>query len=221
MSAIGNQVRIDASLYDGAPAQPALLSQASVSGDTTQLFELVDRLAGDLMVRQRRGAGLPPAADRRRDHPVAAGAQGVPRRRAAAPARQLRLGVRRVPAGRAARQHLRAGLLPAGGGGGVGRTDGADPAQHRRAPSRLADRLERARPAAAGLVRGARRRASPTRPSAATATFSRTIPTTSRRSGSSPPCSTSTTRCAAARSRNRRAVFDGIVKLDPEFLCPI
>src|SRR5207247_5141145 len=48
-SAIGNQVRIDASLYDGTPAQPALVSQASVSGDTTQLFELVDRLAGDLM----------------------------------------------------------------------------------------------------------------------------------------------------------------------------
>ena len=57
VSAIGNQVRIDASLYDGAPAQPALVSQASVSGDTTQLFELVDRLAGDLMVRQRRGPG--------------------------------------------------------------------------------------------------------------------------------------------------------------------
>jgi eukaryotic-like serine/threonine-protein kinase len=57
VSAIGNQVRIDASLYDGGPAQPALVSQASVSGDTTQLFELVDRLAGDLMVRQRRGPG--------------------------------------------------------------------------------------------------------------------------------------------------------------------
>jgi serine/threonine-protein kinase len=57
VSAIGNQVRIDASLYDGAPAQPAMVSQASVSGDTTQLFDLVDRLAGDLMVRQRRGVG--------------------------------------------------------------------------------------------------------------------------------------------------------------------
>ena len=57
VSAIGNQVRIDASLYDGAPAQPAMLSQASVSGDTTQLFGLVDRLAGDLMVGQRRGPG--------------------------------------------------------------------------------------------------------------------------------------------------------------------
>jgi tetratricopeptide (TPR) repeat protein len=57
VSAIGNQVRIDASLYDGAPPQPALLSQASASGDTTQLFELVDRLAGDLMVGQRRGPG--------------------------------------------------------------------------------------------------------------------------------------------------------------------
>jgi TolB-like protein len=55
VSAIGSQVRIDASLYDGAPAQPAVLSQASVSGDTTQLFELVDRLAGDLMVGQRKG----------------------------------------------------------------------------------------------------------------------------------------------------------------------
>jgi tetratricopeptide (TPR) repeat protein len=57
VSAIGNQVRIDASLYDGAPAQPAVVSQSSVSGDTTQLFDLVDRLAGDLMVRQRRGVG--------------------------------------------------------------------------------------------------------------------------------------------------------------------
>ena len=47
----------NASLYDGAPAQPAVLSQASVSGDTTQLFELVDRLAGNLMVGQRHGAG--------------------------------------------------------------------------------------------------------------------------------------------------------------------
>ena len=34
-----------------------MVSQASVSGDTTQLFELVDRLAGDLMVRQLHGAG--------------------------------------------------------------------------------------------------------------------------------------------------------------------
>jgi eukaryotic-like serine/threonine-protein kinase len=57
VSAIGNQVRIEASLYDGAPAQPAMVSQASVSGDTTQLFELVDRLAADLMVRQGKGVG--------------------------------------------------------------------------------------------------------------------------------------------------------------------
>ncbi len=57
VSAIGNQVRIDASLYDGGPAQPAMLSQASVSGDTTQLFELVDRLAGNLMVGRRHGVG--------------------------------------------------------------------------------------------------------------------------------------------------------------------
>jgi serine/threonine-protein kinase len=58
VSAIGNQVRIEASLYDGAPAQPAVLSQASVSGDTTNLFELVDRLAGDLMVGTRqKGVG--------------------------------------------------------------------------------------------------------------------------------------------------------------------
>jgi serine/threonine-protein kinase len=57
VSAIGNQVRIEASLYDGAPAQPAMVSQASVSGDTTQLFALVDRLAADLMVRQGKGVG--------------------------------------------------------------------------------------------------------------------------------------------------------------------
>jgi eukaryotic-like serine/threonine-protein kinase len=57
VSAIGNQVRIEASLYDGTPAQPAMVSQASVSGDTTNLFELVDRLAADLMVRQGKGVG--------------------------------------------------------------------------------------------------------------------------------------------------------------------
>jgi eukaryotic-like serine/threonine-protein kinase len=57
VSAIGNQVRIEASLYDGAPPQPAMVSQASVSGDTTKLFELVDRLAADLMVRQGKGVG--------------------------------------------------------------------------------------------------------------------------------------------------------------------
>jgi tetratricopeptide (TPR) repeat protein len=34
-----------------------MVSQASVSGDTTQLFELVDRLAADLMVRQGKGVG--------------------------------------------------------------------------------------------------------------------------------------------------------------------
>jgi tetratricopeptide (TPR) repeat protein len=50
-------VRIEASLYDGTPAQPAMVSQASVSGDTTNLFELVDRLAADLMVRQGKGVG--------------------------------------------------------------------------------------------------------------------------------------------------------------------
>ena len=57
VSAIGGQVRIDASLYDGAAAPPAALSQASVSGDTTQLFDLVDRLAADLMVGRRHDPG--------------------------------------------------------------------------------------------------------------------------------------------------------------------
>jgi len=57
VSAIGNQVRIEASLYDGGPAQPTVVSQATASGDTTQLFELVDRLAADLMVRQGWGVG--------------------------------------------------------------------------------------------------------------------------------------------------------------------
>jgi serine/threonine-protein kinase len=57
VNAIGDQVRLDASLYDGSPAQPLLVSQASVNGDTTQLFELVDRLAGDLIVGLRHGAG--------------------------------------------------------------------------------------------------------------------------------------------------------------------
>ena len=57
VSAIGSQVRIEASLYDGSPAQPARMSQASVNGDTTQLFDLVDRLAGDLMVGRHQGPG--------------------------------------------------------------------------------------------------------------------------------------------------------------------
>jgi serine/threonine-protein kinase len=57
VNAIGDKIRIDASLYDGAPAQPVIVSQASESGDTTRLFELVDRLAGDLIVGRRHGPG--------------------------------------------------------------------------------------------------------------------------------------------------------------------
>jgi len=57
VSGIGDSLRIDASLYDGAAAPPSVVTQVSVRGDTTQLFALLDRLAGQLMVGQRRGPG--------------------------------------------------------------------------------------------------------------------------------------------------------------------
>ena len=49
-----SRMRIQASLYEGNGAEPA--ANASVEGDTTQLLELVDRLAGELLVKRRAGA---------------------------------------------------------------------------------------------------------------------------------------------------------------------
>ena len=47
-------MRIQASLYEGEEAEPS--AHASVEGDTTQLLELVDRLAGELLVKRKAGA---------------------------------------------------------------------------------------------------------------------------------------------------------------------
>ena len=49
--AAGGRVRIQAALYDGAGAAEAQ-THASVEGDSTQLFELVDRLSAQLLVKQ-------------------------------------------------------------------------------------------------------------------------------------------------------------------------
>ena len=49
-----SQMRIQASLYEGEEAEPS--AHASVEGDTTQLLELVDRLAGELLVKRKAGA---------------------------------------------------------------------------------------------------------------------------------------------------------------------
>jgi serine/threonine-protein kinase len=50
--AVGGRVRIQAALYDGADASAGAKSQATVDGDSTRLFELVDRLSAQLMVRR-------------------------------------------------------------------------------------------------------------------------------------------------------------------------
>jgi serine/threonine-protein kinase len=49
--AVGQRVRIQAALYDGADASAGAKSQATVEGDSTRLFELVDRLSAQLMVK--------------------------------------------------------------------------------------------------------------------------------------------------------------------------
>ena len=49
-----SQMRIQASLYEGEGPEPS--ANASVEGDTTQLLELVDRLAGELLVKRKAGA---------------------------------------------------------------------------------------------------------------------------------------------------------------------
>ena len=50
---VAGQLRIQAQLFDGANTDP--LAQASVEGDTTEVFSLVDRLAAELFVGARRG----------------------------------------------------------------------------------------------------------------------------------------------------------------------
>jgi serine/threonine-protein kinase len=52
---IGSRLRIQASLYNQAGRAAEVVALAAAEGDTTQVFELVDRLAADLLVKRRRG----------------------------------------------------------------------------------------------------------------------------------------------------------------------
>jgi serine/threonine-protein kinase len=53
--AVGGRVRIQAAVYDGAEASPGAKTEATVEGDSARLFELVDRLSAQLMVKRGRG----------------------------------------------------------------------------------------------------------------------------------------------------------------------
>ena len=58
VNAVGGRVRIQAALYDGAGTGGEAQTHASVEGDSTQLFELVDRLSAQLMVKRGSGTRL-------------------------------------------------------------------------------------------------------------------------------------------------------------------
>ena len=58
VQAAGGRLRIQAELYDSAPTATEPLSRASVEGDTAALFELVDRVARDLLVTHAQGTGF-------------------------------------------------------------------------------------------------------------------------------------------------------------------
>jgi serine/threonine-protein kinase len=53
--AVGGRLRIGAELYEASDTAQGQVAQASVEGDTTQLFQLVDRLSADLLARRGRG----------------------------------------------------------------------------------------------------------------------------------------------------------------------
>lgn len=55
---VGPRLRIQARLYDQTNPAAGPLAQGSVEGDTTQLFELVDRLAAQLLLARRLGPAL-------------------------------------------------------------------------------------------------------------------------------------------------------------------
>jgi len=57
--AAGGRLRIQALLYENDSPSSAAIPQATVEGDTTELFELVDRLSRDLLVGRSRGVGTP------------------------------------------------------------------------------------------------------------------------------------------------------------------
>jgi serine/threonine-protein kinase len=56
--AAGGRLRIQAMVYEQEPAPSAAVPQASVEGDTSELFELVDHLSRDLLVGRSRGVGM-------------------------------------------------------------------------------------------------------------------------------------------------------------------
>jgi serine/threonine-protein kinase len=56
--AVGGRVRIQAALYDGAGAGTEAQTHASVEGDSTELFEVVDRLSAQLLVNRGPGTRL-------------------------------------------------------------------------------------------------------------------------------------------------------------------
>lgn len=58
MHMVGPRLRIQALLYDETNVAAGPLAQGSVEGDTTQLFELVDRLSAQLLLARRRGPAL-------------------------------------------------------------------------------------------------------------------------------------------------------------------
>jgi serine/threonine-protein kinase len=57
VTAIGSEARIDAKIYDGASSPTVVLSSATVTGDTTRIVELLDKLAANLLAGRFRGAG--------------------------------------------------------------------------------------------------------------------------------------------------------------------
>lgn len=56
VTSVGPQLRLQAALYDASSGSDSAQAQASVEGDSTQLFELVDNLSRQLMVK--RGSGF-------------------------------------------------------------------------------------------------------------------------------------------------------------------
>ena len=53
--AVGGRLRMQATLYELAQRADEVRAQATVEGDSTELFVLVDRLSAELLVKQRRG----------------------------------------------------------------------------------------------------------------------------------------------------------------------
>jgi eukaryotic-like serine/threonine-protein kinase len=53
--AVGGRLRIQAELYSDADTAEGALARATAEGDTTQLFQLVDRLSADLLAGRGRG----------------------------------------------------------------------------------------------------------------------------------------------------------------------